>query len=152
MSICEDDKRNRSDNRTSPLFKVNSPGKVVIDGRKNWKDNDRENIIGSIFLGDPTMPNADGELPKMGPAVVGDGLVTFLMELIHQCMQLCQDVSASIENRDDVGASLENFELRAKAFESILGIEMRKNSVGNDISHPKKLMDQILSNHVMLKK
>ena len=90
--------------------------------------------------------------PKMGPAVVGDSLVTFLMELVHQCMQLCQDVSTSIENRDDVGASFTTMEVRAKAFESILGIEMRKNSVGNDISHPKKLMDQILSNHVMIKK
>ena len=127
----------------TPLFKVNAPGKVYIDGQKNTDQDD--NIVGSIFLGNPALNQ------HLERAVMGEGLVTFLTRLISEIQILAYDVAAAIGARENVNAPIEIMRDRVNSLEGIMGITGVDTGFDTE-PYPKGMADQILSDSVRIKK
>tara|TARA_B100001250_G_scaffold242732_1_gene208608 strand:+ start:2207 stop:3796 length:1590 start_codon:yes stop_codon:yes gene_type:complete len=128
----------------TPLFKVNAPGKVYIDGRKNT--NDKDEIVGSIFLGNPLLGD------KMAPAVLGDALCAWMVMLVSEIQQICFATSQAIENRAATGASYDLMSTRADALDDLMGLVTIENDNGSSSTWPESLAKIILSDSVKIKK
>ena len=128
----------------TPMFKVDAPGKVYIDGRKNTDKDDE--IVGSIFLGNPLMGD------KMSQAVLGDALCSWLCMLISEIQNICLCVSEAVENREMTGAAYDIMSQRADALDDLMGVVQKKLSDGSTVAWPENMAKWILSDSVRIKK
>ena len=101
--------------------------------------------IGSIFLGNPSL---DQHLERAG---MGEGLLTFLVNLITELQATCYAVGEAIAVRENVNAPRQVMQERVKALEGIMGIIGVDTGEDTEM-YPKAIADMILSNSVRIKK
>lgn len=131
----------------TPMFKVNAPGKVYIDGRKNPIDEKTGLYAGSIFLGNPLLGD------HLQPAVMGDGLVTFLTSLIVEIQAGMMAVAEAIGVSGEISGPAKVMNERVKALDQLLGtVSIKDEDLQESYDYPKNIADVILSNSVRIKK
>ena len=122
------------------LFKVHAAGEVYIDGRQK------------ITLGNPAKEEDGGYGDVVHPAVLGYGLMSQLVLIVEEIKKLAYSVSAAVENKDEVGGSLDVMQKHVDAFDDIMGaISKMKAPSGVEMVVPENLAEMILSKNVFIK-